>query len=261
MSKDVLGAFHENLSRAIAERGISRRQLSLEIGRQPGYIADLLRAPGTAPGIDVAARIAEALEITLADLLTPTPRDPAEQSRHRSARELLAAALDLADRRLGTPAVPEIEDILRAQPEALADPAGLGRFVEIFDPPDTAGGLPHPIAVGRQSLAAREIGFQSPGELATILELSDPKLADELSRDHLTALETARGMLSEHEIDLTLANHRIRVRYVRLLLPHLHQGRRRIVHYSKAVWRAQVSSDKKVKAAPIKHGQAVLARP
>ena len=67
--EDYWYAFQEKLDKILAERKMSYRKLSVEIGKSPGYIYDVVNRR-IDPSFETLFEIADILNVTIACLLT-----------------------------------------------------------------------------------------------------------------------------------------------------------------------------------------------
>ena len=87
----IVRAFAERLRLVRLARNMTQAKLGEETGVPASYISDLEKAK-VAPGIDLVARLAEALGTTVADLLTGAATGPDADPRE-AIREVLNALL------------------------------------------------------------------------------------------------------------------------------------------------------------------------
>ena len=264
---DNLGFFFGNLIRLIQETGVSKRQLSLMIGRQQNYISNLL-AQRSSPGLDAVYAIAEALKVDVADLLRPGPQFSvaAESGENfwveKTAERVLAAALERSRERTAYEA-PTFDSVLNWWHANNGVLTGLGLFeqyIEIFEPPDDTDMRPVPSRIGPQSLAARVLGISEPAHLEQIFSSSDPEVARSVAVAHR---DVARGQpqLSCHSIMVNLAGGNVvQLSYNRLLLPVTDaNGQRYVLNYSKPVRRSQIGREHLGELDTIHGGKPVLS--
>lgn len=93
---EIVRLFAEQLRRQRLAHGMTQADLAQRAEVTVTYISRLERA-GAAPGVDLVARLAKALGITLTDLLpSSAPPDPLPGLKEQ-ATQLLNALLDLGD--------------------------------------------------------------------------------------------------------------------------------------------------------------------
>ena len=266
-SQDNLGFFFGNLVRLIQEAGISKRQLSLMIGRQQNYISNLL-AQRSSPGLDAVYAIAEALKIDVADLLRPGPQFSvaAESGENywieKTAERVLAAALERSRERTAYEA-PTFDSVLNWWHANNGVLTGLGvfeQYIEIFEPPKDDEMRPIPKKVGSQSLAARELGITEPAHLERIFASSDPEVARSVAIAH-QEVSHGQPQLSVHTITVNMSNgNAVKLSYNRLLLPVIDgNGQRFILNYSKPVRRSEIGREHFGEFDTIHGGKPVLS--
>src|SRR5690606_9193761 len=125
--------------------------------------------------------MAEVLKVDVADLLRPGPSFgiTADDSRNywaeKVAEKVLAGALEESRQR--TFEAPTLDAVLNwwhATGGLLTDMEKLDQYVEIFDRPNTTDMRPVPLRMGKQSLAARELGISTVQQLDQVFESSEP---------------------------------------------------------------------------------------
>jgi len=248
---DGLDFFFGNLLRLLGEAGLTKRRLSISIGKPPGFLDGLFQNR-TPPDLLVVYGIAGVLKVDVADLLRPGPRFGLTSNgvrnywAERTAEEYLQAALNRS-REAASFEAPTFDALLNwwhANSGRLVDLDRISNYIELFEPPDAADLRPIPFKLGRESLAARELGLSRPEHLQEIFDQSEPDVARSVALAHL---EVAGGQpkLSCHTILANMMNcNVVEMIYNRLLLPVKDgDGRTYVLNYSKPVRRSEISRE------------------
>jgi transcriptional regulator with XRE-family HTH domain len=267
MRKEKMSYFFGNLSRLMTEARITPRQLSTEIGREPGYLGDIIRRRCW-PDLEAVYGIAEALKVDVADLLRPGPsfgftaRQPGKYWAEQLAEKVLASALEESRQKSDFEA-PTFDAVLTwwvANGGLLTGMEKLDQYIEIFSPPDTTDMRPVPKRMGRQSLAARELNISTIEQLNGIFQNSEPAVARSVALAHASVIE-GQPQLSFHTIVAEMSTgHLVKLSYMRLLLPVRDgDGQRYIMNYSKPVRRDEIGREHVGEFEPIHRSQPVFA--
>lgn len=264
---ETLGYFFGNLSRLIGEAQLTPRNLSLQIGRSPDYIAEIIRCRRS-PDLEAVYAIADALRVDVADLLRPGPffGITAENSGNywaeKVAEGVLATALEESRQKTAFEA-PTFDAVLNwwhANNGLLADMDAFEQYVEIFNSPDLSNPRPMPNRMGAQSLAARELGITTIEQLRLIFESSEPAVARAVALAHL---DVAGGQpkLSAHTIMIDLSSGQlVKLDYMRLLLPVRDgDGQNYVLNYSKPIRRNEIGREHIGEFEPVHRRQPVLS--
>lgn len=94
---EIVRLFAESLRSARRSRGMTQAQLARQANVTVSYIARL-EAAGSAPGVDLLARLASALGVTVQELLPTTPSPDTLAVLRDRARQLFDELLRSADR-------------------------------------------------------------------------------------------------------------------------------------------------------------------
>ena len=135
------------------------------------------------------------------------------------------------------------------------------QYIEIFEKPDETEMRPRPYKIGRESLAARELGLSSPEQLLTIFDGSSPEVAKAVALAHLDVLH-GQPRLSCHTVLATMSTGNIvEMVYNRLLLPVKDgNGHTFIINYSKPVRRSEIGREQIDELGPRHRGKPILSR-
>lgn len=259
--------FFGNLSRLMTEARMTPRQLSIEIGRGPDYLGDIMNRRET-PDLEAVYGLAGALKVDVADLLRPGPtfgftaRQPGKYWAEQVAERVLASALEESRQQTAFEA-PTFDAVLNwwhANGGLLSDMDKLDQYVEIFSPPDVDLMRPVPRRMGRQSLAARELHISTVEQLDGVFQSSEPAVRRSVALAHADALE-GQPKLTYHSILIDLsAGQLVKLCYFRLLLPVRDgDGQRYVMNYSKPVRRSEIGREHVDEFAPVHGGQPVFA--
>lgn len=264
---DPSSYFFGNLARLIGEARMSPRQLSQAIGRDPGYVSEVMRRR-SAPDLDAVYAMAETLRVDVADLLRPGPSFAvsAENARNywaeRVAEKVLAGALEESRQRTSFEA-PTIDAVLswwHANGGLLTDMERVEQYVEIFCRPDATEMRPRPKRIGRQSLAARELNISTVEQLNGIFDSSEPAVARSVALAHANVVD-GQPNLSFHSILADMSDGQfVKMTYMRLLLPVRDgDGQKYVMNYSKPVRRNEIGAENVGELQPVHRGQPVFA--
>lgn len=94
---EIVRLFAERLREVRRSRGLTQAELARQAQVTVSYIARL-EAAGSAPGVDLLARLASALGVTVQELLPATPSPDTLAVLRDRARHLFDALLQSADR-------------------------------------------------------------------------------------------------------------------------------------------------------------------
>ncbi len=249
--RDTIGYFLGNLSRLMREARKTPRQLSLEIGRGPDYLGEVIdsRSP---PDIAAVYGLAGALKVDIADLLRPganfgsISRAPARDWAEQVAEKALAGTLE-ESRQPAAFAVPTFDAVLSwwdGQRGLLTEMGNLDDYVEVFSAPDADLMRPVPRKVGRQSLAARELRISTVEQLDRVFRTSEPTVARSVALAHAEVLG-GQPKLSFRSILIDLSTDQlVKLSYFRLLLPVRDvDGQSLVINYSKPVRRSEIGRE------------------
>lgn len=263
---ETLGYFFGNLARLIGEARMTPRQLSDAIGREPDHVANLMRRR-ISPDLEAVYAMAEVLKVDVADLLRPGPSFgiTADDSRNywaeKVAEKVLAGALEESRQR--TSEAPTLDAVLNwwhSTGGLLTDMEKLDQYVEIFDRPDTAQMRPVPVRMGKQSLAARELGISTVEQLQQVFESSEPGVRRLVAMAHSDVIG-GQPKLSCHSILIDMSSGQlVKLSYVRLLLPVRDgEGQRYVMNYSKPFRRNEIGGEDVGEFEPVHRRQPVFA--
>ena len=250
-TQENLDFFFGNLLQLMGEAGLSKRQLSVAIGGNDGYISDIL-AQRITPKLDTVYAIANVLKVDVADLLRPGPSFGVTAGNRqnywveRTAEEFLASALSKS-RDAAAHEAPTFDAVLNwwhANDGMLTALDSIAQYIEIFEAPDEKEMRPRPYKIGRESLASRELGLSGPEHLMKVLDSSSP---DVLRSMVLAHLDVAGGQpkLSVHTVMANMSSGNVvEMIYNRLLLPCKDgNGQNYILNYSKPVRRSEIGRE------------------
>ena len=267
-TQETLDFFFGNLLQLMTDAGMSKRQLSVAIGANDGYISDIL-AHRTSPHLETLYAIASVLKVDVADLLRPGPSfgvssgDGKNYWVERTAEEFLASALTKS-RDAASHEAPTFDSVLNwwhANDGMLTALDSIAQYIEIFEAPDEVEMRPRPYKIGRQSLASRELGLSGPEHLMKLLESSSPDVVRSVALAHM---DVAGGQpkLSVHTVMANMSSGNVvEMIYNRLLLPCKDgNGQRYVVNYSKPVRRSEIGREQVHQFESRHRGKPVLSR-
>ena len=92
----IVRVFAERLRELRRTRGLTQVALSQKAGIPPSYLSKL-EAGGSAPGIDLVGRLADALGVSAPELLSYAPPVESRQVLREQARRLCETVIEAAD--------------------------------------------------------------------------------------------------------------------------------------------------------------------
>lgn len=230
---------------------MSKRQLSVAIGANDGYIADIL-AHRTSPNLEVIYSIANALKIDVADLLRPGPKFGVTSSEggnywvERTAEEFLASAVTKS-RDVALHEAPTFDSVLNwwhANDGNLTALGSLAQYIDIYEAPDEIEMRPRPYKMGRESLSSRELGLSGPEHMMNLFAGSSPDVERAVAISHRDVCG-GQPQFSVHTILFNLSTGNVvELIYNRLLLPCKDgNDHKYVVNYSKPVRRSEIGKE------------------
>ncbi|MGB0506264.1 MAG: hypothetical protein ACPGGK_08710 [Pikeienuella sp.] len=225
---NLLDFIHERMFAALAENGKSLRAMSLELGENDRYLANLKARKGDVP-ITTFAKICATFKLDPSTIM-----GMGQQMRFKyAASGETAEDLDGSFRQtLG------FDQLLEAWH------AGDGRLssmnkeiydaVDLFEEPKD--GMIQPVSMGSQSLAGQIIGSNDVGEFREALQQTTPQIIERIASHHFSVVQ-GKPMLTTESIDVVWPNNTIvAYEYDRLLLPvRDDDGRVLILSFSKYI--------------------------
>ena len=267
-TQENLDFFFGNLLQLMSEAGMSKRQLSVAIGGNDGYISDVL-AQRISPKLETVYAIANVLKVDVADLLRPGPSFGVTSGNRqnywveRTAEEFLASALSKS-RDAAAHEAPTFDAVLNwwhANDGMLTALDSIAQYIEIFESPDEEEMRPRPFKIGRESLASRELGLSGPEHLMRVFDSSSPDVSRAVAVAHLD-VAGGQPQLSVHTILFYLSSGNVvELIYNRLLLPCKDgNGHGYVVNYSKPVRRSEIGREQVHEFEARHYGKPVLSR-
>lgn len=250
-TQENLDFFFGNLLQLMTEAGMSKRQLSLAIGENDGYISDIL-AHRTSPNLELLYAISSALNVDVADLLRPGPKfgvsasDRGNYWVERTAEEFLESALSKS-REAASHEAPTFDAVLNwwhANDGLLTALDSVAQYIDIYEAPDEQEMRPRPYKMGRESLSSRELGLSGPEHMMKLFEGSSPDVVRAVAISHRDVCG-GQPNFSVHTILFNLSSGNVvELIYNRLLLPCRDgNDHNYIVNYSKPVRRSEIGKE------------------
>ena len=264
---DRLNFFFGNLNGLLSRAGITKAQLSREIGASEHFVGEMMAAR-TSPDLETVYAIAGALKVDVADLLRPGPSfavmadDRDNRWVERDAEMKLSA--ELAQARVNTDEPPSFDAVLswwHSNGRLMTGVDSFSRYIELFEPPDANELMPRPLQIGAESLAAKELGKNDPDLFRQVFEKMEPKIAQRVARAHLEA-SGDQPRLSVHTISFAVSEgDMVELSYARLLLPVKDgSGHEYIMNYSKPIRRSEVGREEVEHLEPVHGGKPIVTR-
>jgi len=267
-TQENLDFFFGNLLQLMTEAGMSKRQLSLAIGENDGYISDIL-ADRTSPNLETLYAISSALNVDVADLLRPGPKfgvtsaDRGNYWVERTAEEFLASALSKS-RDAASHEAPTFDAVLNwwhANDGLLTALDSIAQYIDIYEAPDELEMRPRPYKMGRESLSSRELGLSGPEHMMKLFDGSSPDVVRAVAISHRDVCG-GQPNFSVHTILFNLSSGNVvELIYNRLLLPCKDgNDHKYVVNYSKPVRRSEIGKEQLHEYEPRQERKAVFSR-
>jgi hypothetical protein len=226
--RNLLEFIHERMFAALAEDGRSLRALSLELGENDRYLANLKSRRGDIP-ITTFAKICATFRLDPSGVLGMGNQ---VRLRYAASGETAGERGDAFGQTLGFDQLLEAwhagDGRLSAMNQEIYD------AVDVFDEPKD--GMIQPVSLGSQSLAGQILGTTNVTEFREALKQTTPQIIERIASHHFSVMQ-GRPMLTTESIDVVWPNDTIvAYEYDRLLLPvRDDNGRVLILSFSKYI--------------------------
>lgn len=226
--RNLLEFIHERLFAALAEDGRSLRALSLELGENDRYLANLKSRRGDIP-VTTFAKICATFGLDPSGVLGMGSQ---MRLKYAASGESAGDGGDAFQQTLGFDRLLEAwhagDGRLSAMTQDIYD------AVDLFDEPK--GGMIQPVSMGAQSLAGQILGTTDVVEFREALKTTTPQIIERIASHHFSVMQ-GKPMLSTESIDVVWPNDTIvAYEYDRLLLPvRDDDGRVLILSFSKYI--------------------------
>lgn len=233
----------ESLRRAQVRSGKSLKDLSLAVGKSPGYLSELFSGRGNRDiGASTLVQLCRELDLSVDEIagLSPTfkvvPRD--DDFVQRQAARLMTDVLAETKRRLETAVLrPAVEDVIawwRRENGILRDFDRIAPVIDLYAPVESGDGRIRPKRLGGASLASVWFGVESQAQLSRVIDILDADLTERLVISYAKAGEGPLVSMERMDYHQGNAESPLRVEYMRALLPVSDEtGRRFILNFSK----------------------------
>jgi len=228
--RDVI---RRNIARMVEVDERSARRICQDAKLGKTFISDVFAEDAGLPSLSALVKLADGLGCEITELVGPRNQQHVE----RQLTELMDGIRALNSKARGY-AAPDVGEILAMRSSGtLDDFQNVMDLIEVFDAPNESDPWPCPTHMGSGSLAARELGLRSPGELSTLLTLSQDGLPEQIALSHKRCLESDSPSISQQRAIIRPANGlAIDITYLRLHFRVSDPERGfRLVHYSKPI--------------------------
>lgn len=235
---EIKNSFFDNVREKMAEKSYNNRTLSLEIsGSKPNesYMSGIFsRKP--ALRIDVVVEIAEALGVSVDDLLYGTSKKPSTESDvhtdgqlDKLVEKVTAYAKAASYARHMRPSFDEVTKIIE---DSDGDVARLGRYIEEFDIYQVFETEPFikPLRIGRNTVGFQTYGTTNTGPLIKDISGTLRSKVEMISKDYIDVVQTRSTHFSTQSINEVIYGARhLQTTYDRMLFPGFFEGKSDIV--------------------------------